>query len=66
MKNRYGMDGLTFGVQANTSTGHFTVHDYDPDEEFESETTTPRPSSSNNFDSFDKQTLKNKFFELNS
>tara|TARA_R110000782_G_scaffold266967_2_gene361877 strand:+ start:4993 stop:6360 length:1368 start_codon:yes stop_codon:yes gene_type:complete len=66
MKNRYGMDGLTFGVQANTSTGHFTVHDYDPDEEFESETTTSRPSSSNNFDSFDKQTLKNKFFELNS
>ena len=23
MKNRYGMDGLTFGVRANTSTGHF-------------------------------------------
>jgi replicative DNA helicase len=38
MKNRYGMDGLTFGVQADTSTGHFTVHDYDPDEEFEQDT----------------------------
>jgi len=23
MKNRYGMDGLTFGVKADTSTGHF-------------------------------------------
>ena len=66
MKNRYGMDGLTFGVQANTSTGHFSVHDYDPDEEFESETTNARTQSYDNFDSFDKQTLKNKFFELNS
>ena len=27
MKNRYGMDGLTFGVKADTSTGHFDVHD---------------------------------------
>jgi hypothetical protein len=25
MKNRYGMDGLTFGVKADTSTGHFEV-----------------------------------------
>ena len=66
MKNRYGMDGLTFGVQADTSTGHFSVHDYDPDEEFESETTNTRTQSSGDFDSFDKQTLKNKFFELNS
>jgi hypothetical protein len=64
MKNRYGMDGLTFGVQANTSTGHFSVHDYDPDEEFESETTNTRTNSYDNFDAFDKQSLKNKFFEL--
>jgi hypothetical protein len=25
MKNRYGMDGITFGVEADTSTGHFEV-----------------------------------------
>ena len=36
MKNRYGMDGLTFGVTANTSTGHFDVFDYNTD--FEEET----------------------------
>jgi len=66
MKNRYGMDGLTFGVKADTSTGHFEVHDYDPDEEFESETTNPNSNSYDNFDTFDKQMLKNKFFELNS
>jgi len=64
MKNRYGMDGLTFGVKADTSTGHFDVIDYNPDD-YESEEPTASKSY-DNFDSFDKQTLKNKFFELNS
>ena len=67
MKNRYGMDGLTFGVKADTSTGHFEVHDYDPDEDFESEANNNQQSNGyNNFDTFDKQILKNKFFELNT
>ena len=66
MKNRYGMDGLTFGVQADTSTGHFTVHDYDPDEEFEQDTIPSNKKGYGDFDTFDKQSLKNKFFELNS
>jgi len=67
MKNRYGIDGLTFGVKANTSTGHFEVHDYDPDEEFENEVSNPSNNKSySDFDTFDKQSLKNKFFELNS
>ena len=31
MKNRYGIDGLTFGVkEADTATGHFEVKDYNP------------------------------------
>ena len=67
MKNRYGIDGLTFGVKADTSTGHFEVHDYDPDEEFENEVSNPNNNKSySDFDTFDKQALKNKFFELNS
>jgi replicative DNA helicase len=67
MKNRYGIDGLTFGVKADTSTGHFEVHDYDPDEEFENEVSNPNNNKSyGDFDTFDKQALKNKFFELNS
>ena len=65
MKNRYGMDGLTFGVKADTSTGHFEVHDYDPDEEFEQDTVPSNNRFNGDFDTFDKQTLKNKFFELN-
>jgi hypothetical protein len=28
MKNRYGMDGMTFSINADTSTGHFVVSDY--------------------------------------
>ena len=66
MKNRYGIDGLTFGVKADTSTGHFEVVDYNPDD-YENDTPQPTNSFSNNeLDTFDKQVLKNKFFELNS
>ena len=28
MKNRYGMDGMTFSINADTSTGRFVVSDY--------------------------------------
>ena len=64
MKNRYGMDGLTFGVKADTSTGHFEVHDYNA-EDYEDD--TPQQNQSyGDFDTFDKKMLKNKFFELNS
>ena len=65
MKNRYGMDGLTFGVKADTSTGHFEVHDYNEDD-YESDDQPTQNKSYDNFDSFDKQVLKNKFFELNA
>ena len=66
MKNRYGMDGITFGVEADTSTGHFVVKSeyFEGDEE---ETMVPN-TRSNKFDTdvdtFDKQLLRKKFFEL--
>ena len=67
MKNRYGMDGITFGIQADTSTGHFVVKDEYVEGE-ESENLSPS-SKSNKFDTdvdtFDKQLLRKKFFELN-
>ena len=65
MKNRYGIDGLTFGVKADTSTGHFELHDYNPDDEEEEIPNKPQQSFQN-FDELDKQALSNKFFELNS
>ena len=65
MKNRYGMDGLTFSVKADTSTGHFEVYDYNDSED--SEPLAPQ-NRSNKFDTdvdtFDKQLLRKKFFEL--
>ena len=66
MKNRYGMDGLTFAVKADTATGHFEVFDYNVDSEEESNLS---PSvQSNKFDTdtdkFDKALLRKKFFEL--
>ena len=65
MKNRYGMDGLTFGVKADTSTGHFEVHDYNEDD-YESTEPSNQSNSYENVDTFDKKMLANKFFELNS
>jgi replicative DNA helicase len=67
MKNRYGMDGITFGIEADTSIGHFTIKN-EYDEEDESTTLVPT-TRSNKFDTdvdtFDKAQLRKKFFELN-
>ena len=59
MKNRYGMDGLTYGVKADTSTGHFEVHDYDEDSELESPSKPINPGS--NLDHFDLKKLNQEF-----
>ena len=69
MKNRYGIDGLTFSVNADTSTGHFEVFDYKGNEDGDEDDLLP-PSRSNSFDTnvdkFDKHLLRQKFFELKS
>jgi replicative DNA helicase len=68
MKNRYGMDGLTFGVKADTSTGHFEVSNdlYNEEEDSTDNTPTPQTNSFSGIDKFDRSELRNKFFELNS
>ena len=63
MKNRYGMDGLTFQVDVNTSNGHIAIgNHYDE----EADTVTLKKTSNNDFDDLDKRMLANKFFELNA
>lgn len=64
MKNRYGMDGVTYAAVIDTSTGHIQIDGNELDEEtLERE----RPVKLNeNFDSIDRDTLKKKFFELNN
>ena len=66
MKNRYGMDGLTFGVKADTSTGHFTVHDYNADDYESDEPQQQNPKVMEILIPLINKMLKNKFFELNS
>ena len=63
MKNRYGMDGLTYQVNVDTTIGKIEIGNVYDDE---ADTVTPGSSSHDNFDNLDRQMLKNKFFELNS
>jgi hypothetical protein len=56
------MDGLTFAVKADTSTGYFEVSTQLEDDE-----ETSSPSQSNSFggiDPVDKALIKQRFFEL--
>jgi len=65
MKNRYGMDGLTFQVDVNTSNGHIEIGEA-YDEEADTPPSTKSPKTLENFDALDHQMLKTKFFELNA
>jgi len=65
MKNRYGIDGLTFGVEADTSTGHFILKDYNPDDYEKEPDQTQTQKSFGEVDSYDKKALANQFFTLN-
>lgn len=64
MKNRYGMDGITYSAIIDTSTGRI---DIDTNELSEEDMENERPKKLNeNFDTFDRDILKKKFFELNN
>ena len=63
MKNRYGMDGLTYSVRVNTANGHFEVN-YTIEDDDEPTQPTQNNNSFNQIDSFDKKQLAQKFFEL--
>jgi hypothetical protein len=64
MKNRYGMDGITYQMNADTSNGHFKITgEFDED-------SAPTPSSAGspsslNLDAFDKKHLSKEFFKVN-
>jgi replicative DNA helicase len=61
MKNRYGMDGMTFSVKADTSTGHFEVLD----EHFDDDNETPvRKIEGTDFNTLDRDLLAQQFFQL--
>jgi replicative DNA helicase len=68
MKNRYGTDGLTFKVNVDTSTGHFEVLEYRDEDDGDDKPSPKFKSNTNSFDgvdSYTKEILRQKFFELN-
>ena len=59
MKNRYGIDGLTFNVAADTSTGRIEIGD-----EYDEERDAPKEMNEEDYDKLDRKKLKDKFFSL--
>ena len=64
MKNRYGMDGITFNVKADTSTGHFEVSDYIENDEEDTDAPQQRQVIKE-VDFMTRKELSQKYFELN-
>ena len=64
MKNRYGMDGVTYQMNADTSNGHFNITG-EFDEESAPTPSSGGSSSSLNLDEFDKKHLSKEFFKVN-
>jgi len=65
MKNRYGMDGMTYSVKVYTSTGHFEVSSYLEEDE-ETSSTSTKSTTFGGIDSSDKALIKQRFFELSN
>ncbi len=64
MKNRYGMDGMTFSVVSDTSTGHFEVTDHHFDDSESPRPAQPLPNT--NLNTMDRDLLAQQFFSLNT
>jgi hypothetical protein len=63
MKNRYGIDGMTFGAKIDTSTGHFEIFD-DYDKEAGNYTPSKPVNEFSSVNSLERDVLQKKFFEL--
>jgi len=62
MKNRYGMDGLTYNCKVDTTTGHIDLDENN--EGVEIKDTKPVFGEPQNWDNGDLSALRNKFSEL--
>lgn len=61
MKNRYGMDGMTYNSSINTSNGHIEIEElYEGNNDEEPQKIT----QSGNINVFEKQKLKEQFYKL--
>ena len=67
MKNRYGMDGMTFGAKVDTNNGHFELtSDIPTYDDLPASTNGNGSKSFNLMDSFDKRELSKKFTQLSN
>lgn len=66
MKNRYGMDGMTFSVQADTETGRFVVSDNYFDDSEDTGTQLTQKIEGTPFTNLDRDMLAQQFFQLNN
>jgi len=67
IKNRYGVDGITYKVEVDLSIGNFKFSEFD-EEEFEKDKEPKQKTSTYNpnISQDEKKLLKEKFFKLNS
>jgi archaellum biogenesis ATPase FlaH len=63
MKNRYGMDGLTYNAQVDTTTGHVSLSDRDDDDEVSTKIQS-KSNSLSEWNNNDLTKLSNKYTEL--
>lgn len=65
MKNRFGMDGMTYKINMDTATGHIELlTSYEDAEDLEfSDASAPKPTF-NTQNQFNKKDLQSKFFDL--
>jgi len=66
IKNRYGVDGLTYKCEFNASTGQTSIlGEYDEDDEESNSPQSPKQQNNSDFNKDDRDYLQKKFFELN-
>ena len=61
MKNRYGMDGLTYNMKIDTDNGHIKILN-----EWDDEQDTISSKKTEDWDRLDKEKLSKEFFKLNA
>jgi len=68
MKNRYGMDGMSFNADVNTATGHIEILNEISEEEEEQMVKNNKSNSKSNgvVDDLDREYLAQQFFKLNT
>jgi replicative DNA helicase len=66
MKNRYGMDGMSFNAKVDTSTGHIEILSELTEDEEEIEMKSTKKIEGTNFDNLDREYLAQQFFSLNN